>query len=90
MKKNVKFIKNLKKYIKDILKTMLFQSITLIILIWAVTFAVSRPSSIPSWELYWWKFINYFNNITWNCSSWQAIYWFNNDFSKKCTDFEMP
>ena len=90
MKKNIEFIKKIKKYLKDILKTMLFQAITLVILIWAVSFAVSRPDWIPAWESVWWKFINFFINIKWDCSSWQAVYWFNDDLSKKCVDFKMP
>ena len=91
MKKNIKFIKKIKNYLKDILKTMLFQAITLIILIWAISFAVSRPSSIPAWESIWWKFIQYFNNLkAWTCPSWQAISWFKDDLSRKCVTFEIP
>jgi hypothetical protein len=74
----------MKNYIKKILKTMFLQFIILIILLWAVTFAVTFPSSTPILETVWWKFIQYFNNMTWDCPNWKSISWFDTNLTKIC------
>lgn len=77
----------MKKFIKLIAKNLAAQTIAFLLLVWFITFAaITWPSQTPAWETSWWKFQSYFNNLKWNCPSWQAVVWINNDFTKKCGD----
>lgn len=63
----------MKTYLKSFIKTFSMVLISLFLIIWwFVAYAISFPTT-PSWEVLWWKFMNYFNKIlvdTWTTSDW--------------------
>lgn len=74
--------------LKTILKNSFILISTLLLTIgFFVAFAwVIWPQSSP-WDEGW-KFMTWFNNMRWTaCPNWQALIWFNSDFTKKCSSF---
>jgi hypothetical protein len=75
----------MKKYFKDLLRTTSIHAIAIMFLVWTFTvFAVTFPSSTPTWETAWWLFMTYFTKMLvntniattdWNVKNAAAVPW---------------
>lgn len=79
----------MKNYLKMIVKTTTIHIISIplsiLILFWLVYAAVLWPGSAPSWESVWWKFMDYFNKIFYECPNWEVLQWYDLNKSPICT-----
>lgn len=77
----------MKKYVKKIFEIVLVQIISFVLLVWAIVFAALMwPSNTPDWETVWWKFINFFENLKWDCPNGKVLWGINTDWTKICID----
>ena len=80
----------MKNYMKKIIKTTVIHFISLslaIAILFSIAYAaISWPSSTPSGETAWWKFMSYFNNMFTSCGNWDVIVWYTSTWSKICKE----
>lgn len=74
----------LKNYLLDILRLTSIITLSILMLFSVVYWASIWPTSSPTGEKTGWNFINYFNNIKWDCPNGEVLIGFNMDLTKKC------
>lgn len=75
---------------KKLLKSIVFQALVLVMLVWAVTFAAtSWPENVPQGETNWWAFKEYFDKIFNNsCNDWYVMLWYKTDKTRNCIQLD--